>query len=397
VLRFTSPVTHKRRELGLGLVSRDSLQAAGETLVAARVAAEDARRLIRDGLDPIDVRDAKRAEAGSREEAAKAATKSAATTLRRFARNYHDAHVEPLRSTRHAQQWINSIELNVPGKFLDRPIDSITPGELLDTLVPIMRRVPETGSRIYRRLSTVFDAAVIGGLLAANPAGPIQRELRRRVGQVERTNYAAMDYRKLPAFIKRLQAAPGTAARCLEFAILTGARTTEALNAEWPEIDFEARTWSIPVARMKARQQHVVYLSDRALEILEAQRGQNEQLAFPSVTGSGKPMSNMSLAMTLRRLGEGQVTVHGFRASFSTWAYEMNIATPGAIEASLAHRERDRVTAAYNRATFIAERGALMLAWGNFLQGWPVVRADGTPVAEAAVIRFPTLEAARTA
>ena len=159
VLRFTSPVSHKRRELGLGLVSRD-------------------------GLDPIDVRDAKRAEAGAREEAAKAATKSAATTLRRFARNYHDEHVEPLRSTRHARQRINSIERNVPGKFLDRPIDSITPFELLDTLVPIMRRVPETGSRIYRRLSTVFDAAVIGGLVAANPAGPIQARRPGRAYQL---------------------------------------------------------------------------------------------------------------------------------------------------------------------------------------------------------------------
>jgi hypothetical protein len=108
-------------------------------------------------------RDAKRADARAKEEAAQAATKSAATSLRRFARNYHDEHVEPLRSTRHALQWINSIERNVPGKFLDQPIDRITPLELLDTLVPIMRRVPETGSRIYRRLSTVFDAAVIGG------------------------------------------------------------------------------------------------------------------------------------------------------------------------------------------------------------------------------------------
>jgi hypothetical protein len=86
--------------------------------------------------------------------------------LRRFARNYHEEHVEPLRSTRDAQQWINSIERNVPAQFLDRPIDSIAPVNLLDTLVPIMRRVPETGSRIYRRLSTVFDAAVIGGLVA---------------------------------------------------------------------------------------------------------------------------------------------------------------------------------------------------------------------------------------
>jgi len=113
VLRFNSPVSHKRRELGLGLLSRDSLQAAGETLVAARVAAEDARRLILDGLDPIEVRGANRAEARAKEEAANAATKSAAMTLRRFARNYHDEHVEPLRSTRHAQQWINSIECNV--------------------------------------------------------------------------------------------------------------------------------------------------------------------------------------------------------------------------------------------------------------------------------------------
>jgi integrase len=397
VLRFTSPISHKRRELGLGLVSRQSLQAAGETLVAARDAAEDARRLIRNGLDPIDVRDAKRAEARAEDQAAQAATKSAAISLRRFARNYHDEHVEPLRSTRHALQWINSIERNVPDKFLDQPIDRITPLDLLDTLVPIMRRVPETGSRIYRRLSTVFDAAVIGGLIAANPASPIRRELRRRVGEVERTNYAAMDYPKVPAFTRRLQAAPGTAARCLEFAILTGARTTEALNAEWSEMDLKARTWIIPTARMKARQPHVVYLSDRTLHILRDQRGQSEQLVFPSVMGSGKPMSNMSLAMTLRRLGEARVTVHGFRASFSTWAYEMNIATPGAIEASLAHRERDRVTAAYNRATFIAERRALMVAWGNFLAGRRVVRADGTPVTDAAVIHFPAQETARSA
>src|SRR5260370_38062073 len=116
-------------------------------------------------------------------------------------------------------------------------------------------------------------------------------------------NYAAMDYRKLPVFIKRLHAAPGTAVRCLEFAILTGARTTEALNAEWPEIDFETHTWTIPFARMKARQQHVVYLSDRTLQILETQRDQNDQMIFPSGRSSGKPRSNKTLAMTLGRLG----------------------------------------------------------------------------------------------
>jgi integrase len=397
VLRFTSPTTHRRREMGLGTLSRNSLAAAGETLAAVRDAAQDARRLIRQQTDPIDQRERQREQAHAEEEAAKAVKKSQTTTLRCFARNYHDEHVEPLRSTRHALQWINSIERNVPGKFLDRPIDSITPIELLDTLVPIMRRVPETGSRIYRRLATVFDSAVIANLIAVNPAGPIRKELRRRAGDPVRTNYAAMPYRALPAFIKRLRAAPGTGARCLELVILTAARTMEAKNAEWPEFDFEVRTWTIPASRMKAKEHHVVYLSDRALQIVEGQRGQHTRWIFPSVTGNGKPMSNMSLAMAMRRLGEGKVTVHGFRASFSTWAHELGVATPGAIEASLAHRERDRVAAAYNRATFIGERRGLMAAWGEFLAGRAAKRADGTPVTDAAVLHFPAPEGRRTA
>ena len=100
-------------------------------------------------------------------------------------------------------------------------------------------------------------------------------------------------------------------------------------------------------------------------------------------------MSNMSLLMTLRRLAVKAVTVHGFRSTFSTWANELGIAKPDAIEAALAHREQNAVRRAYNRSQFLAERRALMMAWGNFLAGSPVVRADGTAVTHAAVIEFP--------
>jgi len=225
-----------------------------------------------------------------------------------------------------------------------------------------------------------------------NPATPIRRELTKRAGRRERTNFASMPYQEAPAFVKRLRKAPGNAARCLEFAILTAARTGEALTAEWAEFDREARTWTIPAAKMKCDERHIVYLSDRALEILDGQEALSRRFVFPSLA-IRTPMSNMALLMTLRRLGAGAFTVHGFRSTFSTWANELGIAKPDAIEAALAHREENAVRRAYNRSQFLAERRALMTAWGNFLARRPVVRADGTPVTEADVLQFPTEEA----
>jgi len=229
-------------------------------------------------------------------------------TLRRYARAYHEKHVEPLRTVKHARQWINSIEQHVSASLLDTTIDRINAVDLLDELVPILRKVPETGSRIYQRLATIFNAAVIDGLRPDNPATPICRELHRRAGRRERRNYS---YRQVPAFMQRLRDARGTSPRCLEFAILTAARTSEALTAEWAEFDREARTWTIPAAKMKCHERHVVFLSDRALEILDGQEGLSRKFVFPSLA-IRTPMSNMALLMTLRRLGAGTFTVHGF-------------------------------------------------------------------------------------
>lgn len=388
VFRYTSPVTLKRCELGLGSVSRHSLAAMGETLTAVRDAAEDARRLVREGRDPVAEKKASRENARKNNATAKVEKKASTTSLLRYARAYCTAHIEPVRSTKHAVAWLNSIEKNLPATLLETPLADITPVQLLEALVPVLRKIRETGDRIYRRLSAVFDSAIIEGLIASNPCLPIKKELRRRAGDHTPGSYASMDYRKVPTFIEALQLAPGTAARCLELAILTASRSTEALQAEWTEFDEAARVWTIPAGRMKAKEAHLVYLSDRVLEILKAQRGQSAKWVFPTA-GKDKPLSNMALSMTLRRLKVLDVTVHGFRSSFSTWGHECGIASPHAIEASLAHKEQDRVARAYNRGAFIAERRALMIGWANYVAGLPVTRANGTLVTNAEVHELP--------
>ena len=214
LLRYNAS-SSRRRELGLGSADRGSIEAAGASLTRARKAAEDARDQLACGIDPIDARRRERDAERDVASLEKARADAAATTLRGYARAYHEKHVEPLRTVKHAQQWINSIEQHVPASLLDTTMDRITAVDLLDELVPVLRKVPETGSRIYQRLATIFNAAVIDGLRPDNPATPICRELHRRAGRRERRNYSSMPYRQVPAFMQRLRDARGTSPRCL--------------------------------------------------------------------------------------------------------------------------------------------------------------------------------------
>ena len=400
VFRYTAP-SGKRRELGLGATDRSTQEAAGATLKRARSKADAARAMLEEAppRDPIEVKASEREAARKAAAAKKVAGKSAASTLRRCARAYHAVHVEPLRADRHGREWLGSIERHVPATLLDRPIAAVMSIDLLDALVPILRKVPETGGRIFQRLATIFDAAVIDGLRPDNPAAPIRRELRKRAGRRERGNYASMPYPRMRGFATDLRAMAGISARCLEFTILTAARTRESLMAEWPEFNLQARIWTIPAPRMKGRQQHVVHLSEPAAAIVEGQKGQHARYVFPSPAGRDAPMSNMSMLTVLRRMdlwgkdAPERVTVHGFRATFSTWANELGIARPDVIEAALAHNETDRVRKAYNRSHFLNERRTLMIAWGDYLAGKDVARSDGSKVTNADILAFPSLPA----
>jgi integrase len=358
-LVYTSPVTGKRREMGLGKLS-------GVGLKKARTRAGEKRDKVRAGIDPIEEKKATRAAGAAAEAERKEAIRTNALTLRRVARTYHEAAVEPKRGPKHSQQWINSIEQHVPAAILDRPIASIRAAELLDALRPIYADVPETARRIKQRLDAVYDDAVLRELVVGNPVKAIGRALRDE--ERERGSFAALPYAEVPALVERLRALPGTSARALEFAILTAARTSEVLDMPWHELSDDSKVWTIPAARMKGREEHVVYLSDAARAVLDRVSGDSKQWCFRSPVADA-PLSNMAMLTLLRRLElDDRTTVHGVcRASFSTWAYETAAARPDVIEASLAHKEADRVKRAYNRAQFIEERRELLAKWAAFV------------------------------
>jgi len=143
------------------------------------------------------------------------------------------------------------------------------------------------------------------------------------------------------------------------------------IYAEWNEFDLDAGIWTIPAARMKAKEVHTVHLSPRALEVVKAQAGHDPRYLFPTTMPGreGKPLSNMAMLAALDRLGvREKTTVHGLcRSTFSTWANETAAARPDVVEACLAREESNRVMAAYNRATFAQERAALLAAWADYL------------------------------
>jgi integrase len=185
----------------------------------------------------------------------------------------------------------------------------------------------------------------------------------------ERGQFAALAYREAPAFMARFREQKGIAACSLEFAMLTAARTGEVLGATWPEFDLLAGVWLMPGERMKGGEDHTVHLVPRALEILAEQKRLGATYFFPSPVLDDSPLSNMGMLTLLKRMDmQDATTVHGLcRATFSTWANETGAARGDVIEACLAHKEADKIRAAYNRAQFMQDRRALLEAWAQYL------------------------------
>jgi integrase len=371
VYRFTSP-SGKRREQGLGVAVRNNITEAGKSLTTARDEAEKSRRLLRDRIDPIDHARQQREAEQRKAEARKAEQQAERHTLARVARQYHERVIEPTRSAKHGAQWITSLENHVPENLWHAPIDSIAAPALLDFFIDISARVPETASRIVQRLRAIFGDAEFRGWCSGNPADAAARKLHEAKSRRERGSFTALPFVEVPAFMARLREQKGIAARALEFAVLTAARTGEVIGATWGEFDLDAGLWTVPAARMKGGEAHTVYLSARAVEIAKStQEYGGESHPFPSPTDKATPLSNMAMLTLLRRMdADKRTTVHGLcRASFSTWANETGAARSEVIEACLAHREGDRVRAAYNRAQFAAERRALLALWADYCAG----------------------------
>ncbi len=374
VFRYTA-ATGKRREMGLGVARRGSAAQAGDALTLARGLAHAAREQLALGVDPIDERDGRRATAQAADLAKTAEARRQRATLARIAREYHARVIEPTRTGKHAAQWIASLEHHVPEAIWHAPIDTITPPQLLEALMGVRAladsevKVPETLQRVRQRLDAVFEDAMFHGHCGKNPAAAIKRKMQEGLGKRKRGQFSALPYRDAPAFIVRLREQEGVAARCLEFSMLTIARTGESIGATWPEFDIDGAQWTVDGERMKGGETHTVYLVPRVVEILREQLKLGSSYAFPSPTLEDAPLSNMGMLTLLKRMKvQDRTTVHGLcRATFSTWANESGAARPDVIEACLAHQEGNKIRAAYNRAQFLEERRALLEAWADFL------------------------------
>lgn len=268
-------------------------------------------------------------------------------------------------SAKHAAQWRMTLTTYC-ASIRDISVDAVTTDHVLIILKPLWHSVPETASRLRGRIEKVLDAAKAKGLRSGeNPArwrGHLDYLLPKRQG-LTRGHHKAMPYMEVPEFVRRLRMSGSASALCLEFVILTAARSGEAMGARWSEIDLERGLWTVPATRMKAGREHRVPLSARAREILSlSSEWRTSDFVFSHRVG--RPLSTMALEMVLRRM-KIDATVHGFRSTFRDWTGEMTSTPREVAEIALAHSLKDRVEAAYFRSDLFAKRRELMEAWAN--------------------------------
>ena len=341
----------KLKEMGLGGLSAVSLSAAREM-------ADNARKVVASGRNPIEVRKASAADAAE------------APTFGAFADDLLKTIRSGFRNEKHAGQWEYSLT-TLAKKLRPLKLEAVTTEKVLEVLTPVWQTRQETASRLRGRIERVLDAAKAKGLRTGeNPArwrGHLDSLLPRQK-KLQRGHHAAMPYSDVPAFIVELRKREAAAALMLEFTILTAARTGEVTGATWSEIDRKAQIWTIPANRMKAGLIHRVPLSARCIEILDAvepMRARGDYV-FPGAR-KGRPMSNMAMAMLLqKRMKLDAITVHGFRSSFRDWAGESTSFPRELAEAALAHIVGNEVERAYRRGDALEKRRELMDAWARF-------------------------------
>jgi integrase len=333
------------KDLGLG-------DAAVISLADARALRDKWRRELALGNDPIAARRAEKVQGVTFGEIADGVLES--------------PRIKSLSNSKHR-------DVTLAGLLRPRPVADMTTQDVLSVLNPLWADGKyETASRLRSRVERVIEVARSEGAVPDDKPNVARWrhhiELHAPRREAVKEHHAALPYQDIPALMAWLRSKDAISARALEWTILCAARTGETLFATASEIDFDAKVWTVPAERMKARKEHRVPLCDRALEI--AKEGQRRPYLFAGARG--KPLSNMAMAELLKhRAPPTEATVHGFRSTFDQWASEIAHAERDVIERSLAHAVKSKTEAAYNRADLLDRRRPLMRQWGEFLAAAP--------------------------
>ena len=342
----------RARQMGLGALHTVSL-------AEARERARQARQILLDGDDPIELKRKKRDDART-ETAERILFKDAAE-------RFLDLHESTWKNAKHKEQWRNTLKTYAYSTLGSRPIAAIDGALITDALALIWTKKPETARRVKQRIDRVIQWVRDGRPLPSKGASKRVR------------HHPALPFAKLPAFMSELRVRDSISARALEFAILTAARTGEVIGAKWSEIDLDAGVWTVPAERMKGGKEHQVPLSKRAIEILESLPRERGGYVFPGAKAKA-PLSNMAMLELLRGMDGNGFTVHGFRSTFRDWAGDRTNYAREVIEHALAHHIKDKAEAAYARSTAIDKRRQLMEAWAKYCSA-PPGQAPGQVVA----------------
>jgi len=356
VFRYSVPAPDKgadqRRRHALGLGSYPDVP-----LAEARERAYEERRRRLAGNDPAAIR---RAAA-----AAKRVAEAKAMTFQDCAEAYIKAHRAGWKTIKEANEWTASMRIYVEPVLGELPVAAVDLPLVLRVIEPMWQTRTSTASRVRQRIENILDWATVRGYRTGdNPArwkGHLDKMLPKvsKVAPVE--HYAAMPYADVAAFMIDLHTAgrtssQATAAKGLQFAILTATRVGEVIGATWQEIDFKGRVWVIPAERMKAGREHRVPLSDAALALLQA---------LPRTGDRVFPVGDVALWRVAKRI-RPEITVHGFRSTFRDWAGERTSYAREVVEQCLAHAAGDQTELAYRRGDALEKRRHVMDAWAKF-------------------------------
>lgn len=345
VLRAT--INGRRRDIGLGPLDLVKLAEARELAI-------DMRRDIQRGIDPIEERKRQKIEI---------------LTFKAAAEKVHTEQKATWKNGKHQDQWIKTLETYAFPKLGDRLVNDIEGPLIREVLLDFWLEKPETARRVKQRIGVVLDWAYANGMRATEaPMRSLSRALPRQPKQDG--HFAAMPYENVPTFFKHLHKRTSVARLALEFLILTASRSGEVRGAKWAEINLGAKLWTVPAKRMKVGKEHVVPLTDTAIDVLERAKpyyAECSDLIFPG-RNVLRPMSDMTLLKILQ-YAKLPFTVHGFRSAFRDWAAEKT-SYPGEVaEAALAHTVSNRVEAAYRRTNYLDKRRELMREWSEFCVG----------------------------
>ena len=339
----------RRADLGLGGYPAMSL-------AQARRKAQDNRALAKSGGDPL---------AEKREEAVVAAT----PTFEALARQHITEHRHAWRNSKHAAQWLSTLEAYAFPIIGAAKVNEITRRQVVDILSPIWHTKAETARRVRQRIRAVMDRAVAMEYVDYNPAGDAINGALTKMPRV-RAHHRAAPYTELPAILHAIRESTASPSVKLAFELLalTACRSGEVRGITWAEVDLKTATWTIPAARMKAGKLHRVPLSRRASAVLSEARSlsEGEGIVFPAPR-SGGIISDMAFTQMLRRLGLDFVP-HGLRSSFRDWAAEQTDAPHAVMETALAHTVGNATEAAYARSDLFELRRGLMEKWGAYLE-----------------------------